>query len=540
VVLCSSITAVAGGFGQVDYCAANNFLDAHARSGHGWRAPVLSQNWGGWAEVGMAVETAAPAGFRALTTDATARALDHPVLTTVVEGADHTVTRGLVSAGTHWLLDEHRIGGVPVVPGTGHLECARAATVAILPGPVGAAVELRDMVFLEPFAVPAGSLAQYQIVAGQQEDGLELEIQSVAAGRTRTHARGVAGWTADPPGPDLDVNGIIARCRRIDGDDDAFGRGRTSMLTFGPRWNALREHHLGDGEELARIEAPTEIEQEWGLQPALLDVATAFGRGRGEGTYLPLSYGRIVVRAPLPGEFYSYLTHRGGDTDDVVVADLRLVDPTGRELVAISEFVLRRVNQEAVTGGLTAEPAVASAGTASASGDITPADGAEAFHRSLGAAADLGHQVVITTHPVADILVRAREVTTDTIATDLDLPTDTVVAAGTGTPPRTELEKAVAQVWREALGIEAIGVDDDFFALGGNSLVAVQLIAALRKAVGVRLPMRSLFETPTVAGLAARVEEIRAEQVVVAAPEPATTIPRLPRAAAPSEGDDRA
>jgi phthiocerol/phenolphthiocerol synthesis type-I polyketide synthase E len=361
------------------------------------------------------------------------------------------------------------------------------------------------------------------------DDGLELEIQSVAAGVTRTHVRGAAGWTTDEPGADLDVNGIIARCRRVD-DDSSFGRGRTSMLTFGPRWNSLREHYVGDGEEVARIEAPAssdDTEPGWGLRPALLDVATAFGRGRGEGAYLPLSYGRIVVRAPLPSEFYSHLTYRDGGTDDVVTADLRLVDASGRELVAISEFVLRRVNQDAVTGGLAVRPTTASP---VATGDISPADGAEAFHRSL--ATDLGRQVVITTHPVADILARAKEVTTDTIATDLELATDgpAATAGPVGTPPRTELEKAVAQVWREALGVEVIGVDDDFFGLGGNSLVAVQLIAALRKAVGVRLPMRSLFETPTVAGLAALIEEIKAEETTAAEPAPQTTIPRLPRA----------
>jgi phthiocerol/phenolphthiocerol synthesis type-I polyketide synthase E len=527
LVLCSSITAVAGGFGQVDYCAANNFLDAYARGTNGWRAPVLSQNWGGWAEVGMAAETDAPAAFRALTHDGAARSLDHPVLTAVVEGPEHMVARGLVSAGSHWLLDEHRIGGVPVVPGTGHLECARAAAAAILPGPVGAALELRDMAFLEPFAVPDGTLAQYQIVTSTVDDGLELEIQSVAAGVTRTHARGWAGWTTEEPGADLDVNAIIARGRRVD-DEFSFGRGPTSMLTLGPRWKSLREHHLGDGEEIARIEAPAspvDTEAGWGLRPALLDVATAFGI---DGAYLPLSYGRVVVRAPLRGEFYSYLTFRDSDTDDVLTADLRLVDASGRELVAISEFVLRKVNPDAVTSDLTARPVAASVATAS--GDISPADGAEAFHRSL--VTDLGRQVVITTNPVADIIARVREVTTDTIATDLELATDgpAVTAAMTGAPPRTELEKTVAQVWREALGVEAIGVDDDFFGLGGNSLVAVQLIAALRKAVGVRLPMRSLFETSTVAGLAALIEEIRAEEATNTQPEPQTTIPRLPRA----------
>jgi phthiocerol/phenolphthiocerol synthesis type-I polyketide synthase E len=271
----------------------------------------------------------------------------------------------------------------------------------------------------------------------------------------------------------------------------------------------------------------------WGLQPALLDVATAFGRGRGAGTYLPLSYGRIVVRAPLPAEFYSHLTYRDAGTDDVVTADLRLVDAEGRELVAITEFVLRKVDQDAVTGGLTGQASAAAPVVATE--DITPADGAEAFHRSL--AVDLGRQVVITTHAVADIMARAREVTTDTIATDLDQATDTPAVTGDGgTPPRTELEKAVATVWREALGLDSIGVDDDFFGLGGNSLVAVQLIAALRKTVGVRLPMRILFETPTIAGLAARIEEIRAEEstqdtpAASVTPPPVTTIPRLPRA----------
>ncbi|MFC7643983.1 SDR family oxidoreductase [Streptosporangium lutulentum] len=135
VALCSSVTSVVGGFGQVDYCAANAFLDAYARSAHGWRAPVVSQNWGGWTEVGMAVEVSAPDGFRAAR-GGMAQAMDHPVLSTRVNGQDGGAEcHGLVSASTHWLLDEHRIGQVAVVPGTGHLESVRAAVAASLPAP---------------------------------------------------------------------------------------------------------------------------------------------------------------------------------------------------------------------------------------------------------------------------------------------------------------------------------------------------------------------------------------------------------------------
>ncbi|MFI1196259.1 SDR family NAD(P)-dependent oxidoreductase [Micromonospora sp. NPDC020750] len=538
VVLCSSITAVIGGFGQVDYCAANNFLDAHARAGTGWSVPVVSQNWGGWAEVGMAAESTAPAGFRALTRDTVTAAVDHPVLTTKVTGPEGTVLHGLVCAATHWLLDEHRIGGVPVVPGTAHLESVRAAVAAAVPAPgPDAAVELRDVVFLEPFSVPDGSVAQYRVTLTAAEDeSTEFVVQSLAAGVLRTHVRGAAGWTADPAPQARDLADVVARSRRVD-DDSSFGRGRTSMLTFGPRWHSLAEHHLADGEELALVEAPAEAVADlaaWGLHPALLDVATAFGRGQGSGTYLPLSYGRIVVRGTLPQRFHSHLRHRDGGTDEVITADLTLTDASGRELVAISDFVLRRVDQSAVTGGLTAD--AAPAGTVPAADvpgeDIRPVDGAEAFRRSL--TAGLGAQVVITTRSVADIRRRAARVTTESLESETDPTASTAtLEAGGSAAPRTELEATIAQVWRDGLGVPVVGVDDDFFALGGNSLVAVQLIASMRKATGVRLPMRSLFETPTVAGLAVRIEELRAEASAVAEPAtPAatTSIPRLPRA----------
>ncbi|MEV4189578.1 SDR family NAD(P)-dependent oxidoreductase, partial [Streptosporangium canum] len=360
VALCSSVTSVVGGFGQVDYCAANNFLDAYARSAHGWRAPVVSQNWGGWTEVGMAVEVAAPDGFRAAR-GGVAGAVDHPVLSSRVTGQDgEAECHGLVSATTHWLLDEHRIGQVPVVPGTGHLETARAAVAACLPAPdADHAVELRDVAFLEPFSVPDGATAQYRVELTTSADGVEFRVVSRTAGHSATHVRGSAAWVRSEPAAGVDAPSIVARCRPSSAVRETGPEtGRTSMLTFGPRWDALGEHHVGPDEELARIVAPeaamADLER-WVLHPALLDVATAFGEGRGEGSYLPLSYGRVLVRGPLPARFWSHLRYADGG-DDVVSADLTLFDEDGRVLVEIGDFVLRRVNRDAVTGDLGAVP----------------------------------------------------------------------------------------------------------------------------------------------------------------------------------------
>jgi acyl carrier protein len=72
--------------------------------------------------------------------------------------------------------------------------------------------------------------------------------------------------------------------------------------------------------------------------------------------------------------------------------------------------------------------------------------------------------------------------------------------------PATETEAAVAAVWEELLERPRVGAGDDFFLLGGHSLLATRIMSRLRALFGVEIPLRALFETPTVAGLSRAVD----------------------------------
>ncbi len=92
----------------------------------------------------------------------------------------------------------------------------------------------------------------------------------------------------------------------------------------------------------------------------------------------------------------------------------------------------------------------------------------------------------------------------------LPAPDAGAAAAVTFVAPRTPTEERIAAIWSEVLRVERVGVHDRFFDLGGHSLLATQVVTRVREALGAELPLRVLFETPTVAALAARVEAGRA------------------------------
>ena len=514
VVLCSSVAAIAGGFGQVDYCAANAFLDAHAASDHGWNARVVSVNWSAWSKVGMAAEVAAPAAFRALQRGQRIIPIRHGLLTELhlTEEGEPAWCSGIVSPATHWLLAEHRVAGVPVLPGTAYLEVARCAFEACCPSPgPGHAVRISDLVIAQPLAVPDGTSAELRVSVTPTADGMELEVLSVADGITRVNARGVGAWVPAPADQIADLAAIRERCSLGVVSGDRLSSSGSGLVTVGAHWGNLVRVHQGQGEELALLMArkdPGPDPHPWTIQPAMMDQAVMAAWSGTRDGYLPFGYGAVVVLQGLPGTVWSHLRYRDPGTGEMAAVDLTLYDEVGRELLSVDDFAVRKVDRAAVTEAVTNVPPAPSS-PADEDGTISPSAGADAFRRLLQEG--IAPQVVVSAKPLTELIADSRHVDYRAVAEDLAPPAPAQPAeapSGNGAAPGSEREKAVAEIFGELLGRPAVGPDEDFFDIGGNSLVAVQLIAFLRKRFGIRLPMRRFFVDPTVAGVAALVDEL--------------------------------
>ena len=529
LVLFSSTSTVTAPAGQVDYVAANEYLNAYAKSREGGKTRVLSLNWGIWAKVGMAAEAVARRQGDMI--PAPRVPLEAPLIDATSHDTDgNRLFHASYCAAETWVFDEHRTkAGQALMPGTGYLELVAEALRA--QGEEGA-FEIRDLWFLRPFDMPDRGAREMRLRLHRSDAGYDAEVQSasILAGRQGWQSNAQCGLTLLPLATvaPLDLTAIRKRMESWrEAGDTALSAPQEAHLDFGPRWRLLRAMGLGHAEGLAHLHLPKaamgDLAQGYLLHPALMDIATGWAMGLIEGyapthLWVPMSYGSVRVHAPLAGEVFSWVRNAGENRAGTATAsfDITICDRNGRVLVDIHNFAIRRQEGGLTLAAPTAQDLEFDPGQSGESQSLSPAEerlqhnleqgilpaeGPEAFRRALASGLS---QVVVSSLDLDELCAQAEHTAhgPDESGQRFDRPDlDSDFVA-----PEGEIETRLAEFWGSLLGLETVGVEDSFFDLGGHSLIAVRLFGMIRKAWQVDFPISVLFEAPTIRACAALIE----------------------------------
>ena len=519
ILLCSSLNAVTGGFGQADYSAANAFLDEFARqqdSRAGTR--VISVDWDRWPGTGMA------GGSRR--TAVSFQQSAHPLLGRVLLNSEEkSVYRQEIAPEKDWILSEHVVMGTPTIAGTTYLEMARAAfEEKFSPFPA----EISEVLFLHPLAVKDGEKRDVFVVLKQEGARFGFQIISRQDGVRdgwREHARGKVTALQALEERTLDLRSISERCPECIFDlSDGEAQLSQEFIRFGGRWQSLQKLYVSKEEGFAEIAIDSAYLSDlaqYKLHPALLDVATGSLRLVNKGNYLPLSYEKICVRAPLTERIFGHIRFRSGfdASAEILSCDMDISDESGHVLAEISNFSMKRVSEAAAqnirerTANAQQAPEFAELAELHAGADskanpvldegITEPEGREVFRRILNN--PRFSQIIVSTKDIQAAIRQASYLNQPSVSSALKEPSAARAAyprpelSTEYVPPKNDTEKKLTVLWQDVLGIEKVGIHDEFFELGGDSLLLIQFHTRLKETFETEIAVVDLYKYNTVA-----------------------------------------
>ncbi len=553
LVLFSSTSTVIAAAGQVDYMSANEYLNAYAKSRKTDHTRVVSINWGIWKNVGMSADAISE---RLGSFDIPpVEQIKSPLLDTATFDVNgNRVFTADFTVNERWILDEHRTAsGKAVMPGTGYIELAIEALRANCED---AAFEMHDLLFLRPLQMENTERRTIQVILTRTATGYSFEARSdcVHDGRKgfQLHAQANLILTANPKPAELNLKNIYARCdekQRPKQGTQTIRAAQEVHLDFGPRWRALRNLAYGANEGIAELrlslQSRQDIKQGYMLHPALVDIATGWAMKLIEGyqaehLWVPVSYDTIRIYKDLPDQVFSWVRNSANNNTDNQFAsfDVTICDAKGHVCIEINGFTIKQLSD---AQALTNTPALSTSEVVFENAQseishplsaveerlhhnftqaISPAEGVAAFHRAFHTSQS---QVFVSSLDLnalvaqADVLSVQHENTEQKFARP-DLDTEYVA-------PSNDIERTLVGFWENLLGVQNVSVTDNFFDLGGHSLIAVRLFSMVKKAYQIEFPLSILFETPTIEKYAALITDqtgsLEIDQDATAALEPA-------------------
>lgn len=355
MLLFSSIASFMGLPGQIDYTAANAFLDSLARYRARRRSGVTKVvNWNAWREVGMAAAAGSTVPAPVATRHHTTNNLHPALLDSADQDAGGRLFRGSASASEHWFIAEHQIdGGSPLMPGTGLAELVVSTCLAPEIGlaKAGQALELRDLQFIEALQIAPGQSVPVHVAVAplSVSQGADISVYSIDDQAPHLTA---AAQMIDAKPCELDISELRGQITQAKATDNRFMR--QHFMRFGPRWSCIDSMHAnatGTEALLSLSLSPQFLGDlaEHPLHPALLDMAIGASQflipdfDPHTDFYVPYCYERLVFHDALTKSLYSHVKHIGTGSSAFAKFDVTIADASGKVLVVIEGFTMKRL-----------------------------------------------------------------------------------------------------------------------------------------------------------------------------------------------------
>jgi len=524
--LYSSITAILGEIGRVDYISGNSFMDACANA-KGWlhnSASVSSINWGQWGLVGMAANWRLD-NLKNKKTNRDHKTIDysaknHPIeMVFSHEEGQETIYSINIIPDKHWIINEHLVTNIPTMVGGSYVDLLMKWKEK--EGHTGV-LTLKNSNFSSPLMIIKNTHKHLYLFCEKLTSGgyyfkfksASNLIKNAKKDEIQDHFSGELMFEKHLKAKKINLAKLKEKMPIVNHDPHFLvitDLNNRPTLNYSKRWDCKEFIHIGKNEWLTKLSLNDEFKDDFSsffLHPSMLDVATSSHfefMSKITSSYLPYAYGEFHLYAPFEKELYShtklssYQPEENQTNFDFQICNLNgeiIAEILNYSFVKLAEFTNNKNDQkekELFTDALE--------------DDILPVEGEKVLDTLLSNpklpqvivyVKDLQFDIDDSTHSVLK-QKNKEKIKNVKINEDIDdrPDIDTPYRA-----PENEIEITVAMVWTAILGINKIGLDDSFNSLGGNSLLSIQIVSGINDAFEVDLTTNEFVNNPTISMLA--------------------------------------
>ncbi|WP_199911711.1 phosphopantetheine-binding protein [Dongshaea marina] len=413
-----------------------------------------------------------------------------------------------------WVLNEHYLSGQPTLVGTTILSLLNELITQFKPQQD---LQVKSLLLTKPVIYHNKWPRVMHLFVNSDSNGYSFSLRSrgVLDLSWQEHAIGNIGRHSDSTDVLVEsLDSIRSRCvtklaYEPIGTDFMNAITGESFLSLSRRWDNHKEIFQGDDEWLIRKELSSEYQgdfERYPYHPAVVDAMSirCLNYITSEN-FLPISYGKITYLGSLSEDCYVHIKLKQAyqPQDSTIIMDIVFLSAQSEPLLLLENYTLVKMSQDNQVGGSNKKPIDVAVKVDVSDKDILFFEGVEAFKRQL-LHLEFDQLVVVTSDldqliyeaiPEQDEVLVMEDV--DDISNGHTRPNLSVEY----TAPENEIEKEVVKVWQSILGISGIGVNDNFVELGGNSLLAVQIVSKVSSLFEVDIRVDLFYQDQTVKGL---------------------------------------